>query len=92
MMSLKDRFRQIIKLPLTGLAFIPLAVSLARMKSALVHLRRATRRTAHPVRPAQVTDNFVTLGILDQSLDMDQHGAPPNKPLGLSYLNLLETN
>ena len=91
-MTFKDRLRQIIKLLLARVTRIPLAVCLPGMKSPLRDLGRATRGTPHAVRPPQLPDHFIALGIIHQILDVDQHGAPANTSLGLSYLNLLETN
>mgnify|MGYP001619708207 CR=1 FL=1 len=92
MMAFKDRLRQIIKLPLAHLTLIPLAVFLLGMKSPLRDVGRPTRWTPHTFRPTQLPDHFIALGIVHQILDMDQHGAPPNRDFELFYINLLETS
>ena len=91
-MAFKDGSRQIVKVPLTGLAFIPLAIFLLCMKPALDDLRRITGWTAHSFRPTQLANHFITLGIVYQILNMDQHILPTSKNFGLFYINLLETN
>ncbi|MCS6910418.1 MAG: transposase [Anaerolineales bacterium] len=41
-------------------------------------LRRPTPGTAHAFRPTQWANHFVTLGVIHQMLDVDQHGTTPN--------------
>jgi len=101
MMPLKDGFGQtpalaagasVIELPLAGLTFVALAFFLMRVQPTFGHLRRATRRTAHPVRPTHLAHHCLAFGIVDQILDMNQHGPPVTRYFGLVYLNLLETH
>ena len=92
MMAFKDRIRQIIKLPLTRLAVIALALWISVMKSALGDLHRPTGRAVYALRPTHFTHDLIALGIVNEILNMDQHTAPTNKDLGLFYINLLETN
>ncbi len=58
-MTFKDRLRQIIKLPLAGLALIPLAFCLVRMEPPLGDLGRAAGGTPHAFRPAQLANHFI---------------------------------
>ncbi|MCS6909001.1 MAG: hypothetical protein NZM11_00290 [Anaerolineales bacterium] len=78
MMTFKDRLRQIIKLALTGLTFIPLTFSLLRVKPPFRDLRRPTPGPVRAFRPTQLAKHFVILGFIHQMLDVDQHGTTPN--------------
>jgi len=69
-MAFKDRFAQIIKLPSTGLALVPLAMGLVGMKPTLVDVARLAIRATHPIRPAQLTDRFKAFGVVNQVLDV----------------------
>jgi len=70
MMPLKHGFAQIIKLPSTGLAFVPLAMGLVSMQSTLVDIARFAIGATNSIRPVQLADRFKAFGVINQVLDV----------------------
>ena len=60
------------------MTLIALAVFLVRMKPPFGYLFALAMRTAHPVRPAHLSDLFVAFGIIYQVLKA-QHGLAPSR-------------
>ena len=73
MMPGKHRSRQIIKIASAPLTVVLLPLWLGRIPSLLGDLLRITMRTPHPLRPAQFAHRLVTVGIINQILDIQHH-------------------
>ena len=71
MMSGKDGVSQIIKAFVTVVTFIALTGGFCVIKAALDDLLRLTRGAPDTVWPAQLADGLITLGIIDEILDID---------------------
>jgi hypothetical protein len=74
MMTFKDCPAQIVKLATTRPAGIPLAMGLMRVVSAFLNLRSATSRTLDACGPTQLANHFIALGVINQRLDVYEHG------------------
>ena len=74
-MTFKDRPRQVVKAPPTGLAAVPLAIFLGLIATELDDTLVPTMRTQNTLRPAQAPYNFETLGIVDEILNLHQPSA-----------------
>ena len=98
-MTFKHGFAQIIKLPLAGLALVPLAMGLVGMKPTLADVARLAVGAPNPIRPAQLTDRFEAFGVVNQMLNVYHALILPAISLfvrsaanGLIFSHLLETN
>jgi hypothetical protein len=76
MMPFKDSLGQVIKLLVTILALIPLAVRLSIMKPTLVDKGTFTMGTANTVWPAQLSDLLVAFSIIYQILNCKHYFIP----------------
>jgi hypothetical protein len=71
-MTGKDGVGQVIKIAVTGVAMIALAVALVFITAPFSHRGRLTPNTMQADRPAQLADGFVALGIVNKVIDF-QH-------------------
>jgi len=90
-MPFKNRPAQVIELVPTRLAFISRTTSLVGMKPALVHEGGTTIRTAHAIRPAQLTYNFKAFGVINQMLDIDHAPIVPTMALFVTSLKSVKS-
>jgi hypothetical protein len=74
MMASKDGVSPIVETSLTGLAKVALTRGLRIVAPLFGDLRALTIGTLYPVWPAQATDGFETLGVVDERLNV-YHGA-----------------
>src|SRR5215471_9226750 len=77
MMSCKNGVGQVIKTCVTILTLVALTGQLRVIKAALDDLFGLTRWAGDTIWPAQLTDGPITLGIIDEMLDVDLHGWTP---------------
>jgi hypothetical protein len=73
MMAFKDGASQIVKLTATRRAGIALAMRLMAMSPAFHNIGTVTGGTPNTAGPTQPADNFITFGIIDQGLDVNEH-------------------
>ena len=76
-MAGKDGVRQIIKAFVTVVSLIALPSRFGVIKATLDDLCRLTRGARNTIGPAQFTDRLITLGIVNEILDVDLHGWTP---------------
>ena len=65
MMTLEDSPRQVVELPLAGLTQVPLTMFLPLVMTELNNVLVATKRAAHALRPAQLSNHFEALGLTE---------------------------
>ena len=82
---------QVIELAPARLAFISLTMGWVSMKSPLVHEGGATIRTAHTIRPAQLTYNLKALGVINQMLNIDHAPIVPAMALFVTSLKSVKS-
>jgi hypothetical protein len=70
-MSLKNRLTEVIELPLTAHTRIPLRFFLLVIPPTLDDAFRITMRAFYALRPPDCSHCFVTLGIINQVLNVD---------------------
>src|SRR5262245_10383429 len=85
MMSGKNSVGQIIKARVTVVTLIALTGGFRVIKATLDDLLGLTRRTGNAVWPAQLADGLITLGIIDQILDIDRHSWTPIRARDIGY-------
>jgi hypothetical protein len=91
MMPFKNCPAQVIELVPARLAFISLTMGWVSMKSPLVHEGGTTIRTAHAIRPAQLTYNLKALGAINQMLNIDHAPIVPAMALFVTSLKSVKS-
>lgn len=71
-MAFKDHTRQVVKAPPTGLAAVPLPIFLGVIATELDDVLVLAMRTQNTLRPAQAPNDFETLGIVDEIVNLHQ--------------------
>lgn len=71
-MTGKDGVGQVIKIAVTGMAMIALTMALVIITTPLGHRRRVTPDAMKAVRPTQLADSFIALGIINEVINL-QH-------------------
>src|SRR5262249_33102682 len=77
MMSGKNRVGQIIETFVTVVTLIALTSWFRVVKATLDDVLRRTRGARNAIRPAQLADGLIALGIINEILDVDLHGWTP---------------
>src|SRR5262249_22335228 len=77
MMSGKNRVGQIIEAFVTVVTLIALTSWFRVVKATLDDVLRLTRGARNAIRPAQLADGLIALGIINEILDVDLHGWTP---------------
>jgi hypothetical protein len=73
MMAFKDGASQIVKLTATRRASIALTMRLMAMSPAFHKIDAVTGGTPNTGWPTQLANDFITFGIIDQGLDVNEH-------------------
>ena len=69
----EDGVGQVIEAPAAGPALVPLPMRLGLIPALLDDLGRIAVGAAGAVRPAEVADHLVALGVVDDPQDIDEH-------------------
>ena len=81
-MAFKDGAAQIIKLIPTRLALIALPMGLMRVKAALGNLRGGAGQATETIGPASLANRFIAFRIINEGLNMHEHGLPQVERMG----------
>jgi len=82
-MSRNNGVGQVIKTCVTIVTLVALTGRLRVIKAAFDDLFGLIRGAGDTIWPAQLTDGLITLGIIDEILDVDLHGWTPGRDRGM---------
>jgi hypothetical protein len=74
MMSGQNGSRQVIEAILAGLAQVSLSVPLTIIMAIANHASATAVEADNAVRPAELTNDFIALRLVEQVRQLDQHG------------------
>ena len=74
----EDRIGQIVEATVTGPALVALPLRLGLIPALLDDLAGVAVWAADALRPAEVADHLVALGVVGDPQDVDEHGTRPD--------------